>query len=155
MRKHVLLALIIASLLLAACGGAVPQVTPTAGAPAATEATATEATPAAEDTASPAGELALTTNPWQWTGFTGAVEQFKVETPASYQVTFNADGTVAVVADCNNAAGTYTDQDGALTIAIGPMTMAACPPESRSEQFVTLLAGLPATFSPTATCSST
>ena len=62
-----------------------------------------------------------------------------METPASYQVTFNADGTVAIVADCNNAAGTYTDKDGALAIAIGPMTAAACPDESRSDQFVKLL----------------
>ena len=67
------------------------------------------------------------------------MEQFKVETPASYQVTFNADGTVNIVADCNNAAGTYTDKDGALAITIGPMTMAACPPELRSDQFVKLL----------------
>ena len=44
------------------------------------------------------------------------MEQFTVETPASYQVTFNEDGTVNIVADCNNAAGTYTDADGALTI---------------------------------------
>ncbi len=139
MGKHVLLALIIASLLLAACGGAAPQATPTAGAPAATEATATEAAPATEDAGSPAGELSLTTQPWQWTGFSGAVEQFTVETPASYQVTFDANGAVAIVADCNNAAGTYTDKDGALAITIGPMTMAACPPQSHSDQFVKLL----------------
>ena len=54
MRKHVLLVLIIASLLLAACGGAAPQATPTAGVPAATETTATEAAPAAEAAGLPA-----------------------------------------------------------------------------------------------------
>ncbi len=134
MRKHLLFALIIASLALAACSGA-PAATPTpAPAPIATA-------PAAEETVPPAGEPSLTTQPWQWTAFTGATEQFKVETPASYQVTFASDSTVAIMADCNNAAGTYTDQDGALTIAVGPMTAAACPDGSRSEQFVTLLAG--------------
>ena len=126
MRKHILLALIIASLVLAACS-AVPAATPTPAAPA-----PTEAAPAAEETAPPASELSLTTQPWQWHGFSGAAEQFTVETPANYQVTFNADGTVNIVADCNNAAGSYTAQDGALTITIGPMTMAACPPASRS-----------------------
>ena len=91
MRKHILLVLIIASLLLAACGGAMPQPTPTPAAPA-----PTEVAPAAEVAGPPAGELSLTTQPWQWTGFTSPTEQFKVETPASYQVTFNADGTVAI-----------------------------------------------------------
>jgi acylphosphatase len=61
-----------------------------------------------------AGDLEpLTAQPWQWAGFSGAEEQLIVETPESYQVTFNADGTVNIVADC--------------------------PPESRSEQFVELL----------------
>ncbi|MBP8291178.1 MAG: serine hydrolase [Caldilineaceae bacterium] len=135
MRKHILLPLIIASLVLAACSAA-PAAPPTPAAPA-----PTEAAPVAEETAPPAGEPSLTTQPWQWTGFTGATEQVTVETPASYQVTFAADGTVAILADCNNAAGTYTDQAGALTIAIGPVTAAACPDGSRSEQLVTLLAG--------------
>ncbi len=107
MRKHILFVLIIASLLLAACGGAAPVATP---APAATEAPAAAATePAAADAGQPAGEVSLTTQPWQWIAFSGAEEQFTVETPESYQVTFNEDGTVNIVADCNNAAGTYTD----------------------------------------------
>ncbi|MCB0206926.1 MAG: META domain-containing protein, partial [Anaerolineae bacterium] len=101
MRKQLIFALIIVSLVLAACGGALPQPTPTASAPI-------ETAPAPENTTSPAGEVSLATQPWQWTGFTGAAGQFKVEAPESYQVTFNEDGTVSVVADCNNAAGTYT-----------------------------------------------
>lgn len=136
MRKHILLALIIASLVLAACSAAPAATPPTPAAPA-----PTEAAPATEETAPPASELALTAQPWQWHGFSGAAEQFTVETPESYQVTFNADGTVNIVANCSNATGTYTDQDAALTIAVGPMTAAACPDGSRSEQFGTLLAG--------------
>ena len=87
-----------------------------------------------------AGQASLTAHPWQWTAFAGTTEEFKVAAPASYLLTFNEDGTVNIVADCNNAAGSYTAADGALT-TIGPMTMAACPPESRSEQFVKLLGG--------------
>ena len=45
------------------------------------------------------------------------------------------------MADCNNAAGAYQGEGGKLSIEIGPMTAAACPPESRSEQFLKLLSG--------------
>lgn len=134
MKHYLLLTLIIASLLLAACGGFQHSPTPAPEAPA-----PSEATPAVEDVAPPPDEVALTTNPWQWVAFVNPMETVEVETPESYQVTFNEDGAVNVVADCNNASGTYTDQDGALTIAIGPMTAAACPEGSRSDQFVTLL----------------
>ncbi|MCB0123825.1 MAG: META domain-containing protein, partial [Caldilineaceae bacterium] len=81
--------------------------------------------------------IELTTNPWLWTSFTDPVQQFDVETPENYTITFNTDGTVNVKADCNNASGSYTaDDTGSLTIEIGPMTMAACPPASRSDEFV-------------------
>ncbi len=132
MKTILILTMTIAALLMAACGVATPQATPTAPA-------ATATLPAAEDADVPAAEVSLTMQPWQWHGYSGPEEQFTVETPESYQVTFNADGTINIVADCNNAAGTYTDEDGALTIIIGPMTMAACPDGSRSDQFVTLL----------------
>jgi D-alanyl-D-alanine carboxypeptidase len=85
------------------------------------------------------GQESLQAQPWQWTSFTGAAEQFNITDPGSYMVTFAIDGTVSIKADCNNAAGNYTTNDGALTITVGPMTMAACPPGSRSDQFVKLL----------------
>ena len=132
MKTILILSMTIATLLLAACGGSTPQATPAAPA-------ATATTPAAEDADVPAAEASLTAQPWQWHGYSGPEEQFTVEMPESYQVTFNADGTINIVADCNNAAGTYTDEEGALTIAVGPMTMAACPDGSRSDRFVTLL----------------
>ncbi|HRX05258.1 MAG TPA: serine hydrolase, partial [Anaerolineae bacterium] len=149
MKTNLLVIAILASLLLAACGGAAPQplTTPAASTPAAAVSAPTKTAPAAEDTGSPDAEVSLTTQPWQWTALSGGAEdQFAVETPESYQVTFNEDGTVAIIADCNNAAGTYTDEDGALTVALGPMTAAACPEGSRSEQFATLLAGAASYF---------
>jgi len=103
-------------------------------------------------TAAPAAQTdagatdSLTAQPWQWIAFTSPVEQFEVATPDRYLLNFNADGTVTIVADCNNAAGSYTDDAGALTIALGPMTAAACPPDSRSDQFVTLLGGAARSF---------
>jgi heat shock protein HslJ len=81
--------------------------------------------------------IELTTNPWLWQSFTDPVEQFDLDNPADYTITFNPDGTVNVKADCNNASGTYTAEDsGTLNIELGPMTRAACPPDSRSDEFV-------------------
>ncbi len=128
MKTYLGLIVIVAALLLAACVPPAPTVAPTE-AP-----TAPAPTPAGAPAAA-----ALTANPWQWTSFTGAAEQFKLEQPASYLLTFQDDGTAAIVADCNNAFADYTADAGALTIKPGPMTLAACPPGSRGEQFVTLL----------------
>lgn len=85
--------------------------------------------------------VTLTSNSWQWVSYTGAVEQFQVEVPEIYLLSFNADGTLNIKADCNNAGGSYTSEAKNLAISIGPMTMAACPEGSRSEQFVKLLGG--------------
>ncbi|MCB0106993.1 MAG: META domain-containing protein, partial [Caldilineaceae bacterium] len=92
--------------------------------------------------AAPANErvtlaIELTTNPWLWTSFSDPMEEFAVETPENYTITFNTDGTVNIKADCNNARGSYTaDDNGSLAIKIGPMTRALCPPGSRSDEFV-------------------
>ncbi len=134
MKRYLGLIMMTASLLLAACVPPAPTAVPTEAptAPAAASA------PAASSAVEPAAAT-LTANPWQWTSFTGAAEQFKVEQPANYLLTFQADGTAAIVADCNNAFADYTADAGALTIKPGPMTLAACPSGSRGEQFVTLL----------------
>jgi len=102
---------------------------------AAESATATPAPPPTEEL------VQLRATPWQWVAFTSPMEQFDVEAPLSYLAQFNDDGTVNVVADCNNAVGSYQGEGGKLEIQIGPMTAAACPPDSRSDQFVRLLGG--------------
>src|SRR5512136_1813651 len=61
----------------------------------------------------------LTAQPWQWESFQGATEEFKVDAPARYTATFAGDGSLKLTADCNNAAGTYTGDGGALTVKIG------------------------------------
>ena len=81
----------------------------------------------------------LQANPWQWTAFTNPVEQYSIDNPQKYMLTFNADGSLNIVADCNNASGEYTTQGSSITITVGPMTMAACPPESRSDDFIQYL----------------
>ncbi len=56
--------------------------------------------------------------------------------PANYTVEFLDDGTVAIQADCNRAAGTYTVDGSQLAIQLGPMTTALCPEGSLSDEFV-------------------
>jgi C-terminal processing protease CtpA/Prc len=131
-----LAAMLIAMLVLSACGA---TATPTS-APTAAPVAEPTALPLTEEPAVEAPDAgALMANLWQWTSFTGPTEQFDVEMPTSYLVAFNEDGTLSIVADCNNAMGSYTDDAGSLTIEVGGMTKAMCPPESRSDEFVTYL----------------
>ena len=78
----------------------------------------------------------LLANPWEWISFVNPVEKYTVETPENYQLTFQTDGTVDIKADCNLASGTYTTEGKKISINLGPMTMAACPPGSISDEFV-------------------
>ena len=117
-------------------------VTATVAAPAATIA-ATEVvtgTAAVETPATPTADQVMGANPlvgvvWEWAALlkTKPAVQSVVPDPSAYTVTFSDDGTVAIKADCNNASGTYTLDNDALTIQIGPVTRAACPPGSLSD----------------------
>ena len=75
---------------------------------------------------------------WQWTHFRDAKQDFDVS--GDYIITFNADGTAAVTADCNAGTGTYSlaGADG-LTIRILATTLAACPAGSLGGSFVEYL----------------
>lgn len=82
---------------------------------------------------------------WQWTGSTGsAAGTLEVADPARYTIDFAADRTFAATADCNQAAGTYGvlpagRAGGAanrLTLALGPVTTAACEPGSLSDEYL-------------------
>jgi heat shock protein HslJ len=147
MKKNILLLMLVLSMLLAACSGGknaatvAPTVTakevsntamPTL-APSPTTEQLAPAPPPEEDLAM------LRENPWQWVSFTNPMEQYTLENSQNYQLTFNEGGTVNIVADCNNAIGTYTIDSSSIKIEVGPMTMAACPPESRSDDFVKYL----------------
>ncbi len=77
---------------------------------------------------------------WRWTAFRDAKQDYAVPATADYTIVFNDDGTVNVVADCNNAAGTYTiNSDGTMTISVQAMTRAACPSGSLSDTFIEYL----------------
>lgn len=87
----------------------------------------------------PSGSEQLQSTTWQWTAFTSPVEQFDIETPENYLLTINDDGSLNIKADCNNASGNYTIDGSSLSIEVGPMTRAACPPGSLSDQFIKYL----------------
>ena len=78
----------------------------------------------------------LRANSWQWISFEDTAGRVEISDPTRYRATFNTDASLAIAADCNNAAGSYQGEGGNLTIEIGPVTRAACPqaPESRSQR---------------------
>lgn len=157
------LTVVLLLLVLAGCGLSLPaasapvaalQATPVATAaitPAAT--TAPESTPSTTVTTTVTTTPALTTTAtltetvWQWTEFQDTAEKnsLTVANPAQYTLSLLADGTAAIQADCNRAAGTYTLDGSVLAIQIGPVTLAACPSESLSDVFLTRLSDV-ATF---------
>ena len=77
---------------------------------------------------------------WVWTGteLTGFEAQ-PVENPSAYDVYYNADGSFQFKADCNNGGGSYTANggfNGELSMQFGPITAAACAPESLADQWL-------------------
>lgn len=79
----------------------------------------------------------LTATTWQWLRLTDPQQQIEVASPENYTLTFLADGMIQMQADCNSATASYiATEAGALTITPGITTLVACPPESRSEEFM-------------------
>ena len=144
MKKTLLFTILILSMLLAACssGSKTATVEPTMSPAQSNRQNRPQRqlkpTTAPVETAS-VDVGALTANPWQWVAFTNPMEQYDVENPQNYLLTFNDDGTANIVADCNNAIGSYTTDGSSISIEMGPMTMAACPEGSRSDDFVKYL----------------
>ena len=80
---------------------------------------------------------------WKWT--TTQMNDGSSKTPSDpnqYLIEFLANGHVAVQADCNRVAGTYTVNGNRLAITLGPSTLAACPPGSLGDEFVKQLVNI-------------
>lgn len=85
----------------------------------------------------PQTDPALIGPAWKWFAASNpATGPSSVPNPDNYSLTFAPDGTVAVQADCNRAAGSYSADGSNIDITIGPMTLAACPPGSLGDSFV-------------------
>ena len=90
------------------------------------------------------GGNGLTGKTWQLTAITEKVPAFQGVVPAAdqqnYTITFEPNGNFTAKADCNQLAGSYTTTgSGGLTMALGPMTLVACPEGSLSDQYVAAL----------------
>ena len=89
---------------------------------------------------------------WKLTAITELTPAFQGVVPAAeqanYTIEFQADGTFAAKADCNQLAGTYEvgrgdgqpgplePGGGSISIVPGPSTLAACPPGSMGDLYV-------------------
>ena len=82
---------------------------------------------------------------WQWVSVTdqSTKQMTTVPNPENYTITFNADYTFTGKADCNNIAGTYSQQNG-FHITMGPSTMAFCGETSLDQQYLQLLGSVAA-----------
>ncbi|HQF71041.1 MAG TPA: META domain-containing protein, partial [Promineifilum sp.] len=79
----------------------------------------------------------------QWPGFTDASgDVVAVDNPEDYALALLPDGTFTFRADCNVGTGTYTYEDGVLTLVPGAMTLVACPAGSQADAFMDFLGGV-------------
>lgn len=93
------------------------------------------ATPAFSQTPEPASTLQSSV--WRWVH--SVVNDDTFVTPVDrdrYTISFAAGGTFSARADCNQLSGTYRQLGRRLTLQMGPMTLAACPPGSKADDFV-------------------
>jgi putative lipoprotein len=95
------------------------------------------ATAMAQDTAG-SDAPALTGVTWQWVAVTDGESRRLVPTP-DYTITFFEDGRFSARADCNRVLGTYTADDGAISLMPGPTTLVACPEGSLGGEFTRYL----------------
>ena len=74
-----------------------------------------------------AGDTELTGIMWQWVSTTTPAEETVAADPARYTITFSADGTAGITADCNLGNAEYTTgEDGSMSITLGVSTLAFC-----------------------------
>jgi heat shock protein HslJ len=77
---------------------------------------------------------------WMWLEFLENNDTItQPDIPGNYTLEFLTDGVVYLQADCNNASGSYTVTGSQLDIEIMVTTLAACPSESLSEEYIQLL----------------
>lgn len=75
---------------------------------------------------------------WRWVALSGT-ELLEVDRPGRYTLELREDGRYAARADCNQANGAYTREEGRLSLGPAASTMVACPPGSHSTRFLGLL----------------
>lgn len=97
------------------------------------------ATPLAQATPVPA-RTAIPPVVWELIEFShSAADTVEIAEPSRYTLQFQPDGKLAIGADCNQAVGTYTAENGSLDINVTVSTLALCPPDSQAEPMQALL----------------
>jgi heat shock protein HslJ len=77
---------------------------------------------------------------WKWEAFLESNDDtLAVDDPERYTLEFMPDGVLRVRADCNSGSGSYTVNGNQLTIEVQALTMAMCPPDSLSDEYLKLL----------------
>lgn len=77
---------------------------------------------------------------WKWISFTEeGQDQLIVDNPFSYTIEFLPDGTLRILADCNQAEGSYSIKNGQFSLEITTSTINNCPEGSLSDGFLRLL----------------
>jgi heat shock protein HslJ len=94
--------------------------------------------PSATPTPPPQTDPRLVGVVWKWFEFESPDgEKILPSDPNQYTVEFMTDGTLRVKADCNSGNGRFSADGANIDIEVQAMTLAACPPGSYSDQFVT------------------
>jgi heat shock protein HslJ len=78
---------------------------------------------------------------WQWTSLreTEPASLSITPDPENYTLILLSDGTLSIKADCNIVSGSYTIDGSAISIKLGPSTMAFCGEDSLDVQYLQLL----------------
>ena len=103
-----------------------------------TETTAPTETPVIEL----APQEAILNITWQWADWQQNSPEANavVSDPENYTLSFYADNTFQVKADCNQGSGIYATDGLSMTLNLGPLTAAECAPESLSDMYLGFLA---------------
>ncbi|MEL6555233.1 MAG: META domain-containing protein [Cyanobacteria bacterium J06621_11] len=59
--------------------------------------------------------------------------------PGNYTLQFMDDGQLSIRADCNQALGNFTQDGSRLSVTLGPITLAACGPDSIEQDYLQAL----------------
>lgn len=144
----IFLSLVLFFAFLSACGGGEPAETETS---VPTLIPTTAATPTQEPTPEltigeiepvPLSEITGTT--WLWTELneTEPASQSIVPNAVNYKLVFQQDNLFTYQADCNFGNGDFMENNGQLTLELGPITLAECGSESLHDQYLVLLASV-------------
>jgi heat shock protein HslJ len=69
-------------------------------------------------------------------------ETLTFDDPGQYTLEFSPDGSFVLRADCNFGSGSYTQTGSQISLEVGPLTRAACPPGSYSDRYLSDLSNV-------------